>query len=423
MPRKRTGTVVRLADGRWQGILTLNDGSRLRLEPFPKGTSKAKAREATARYAQEAQRTGKVRPENTAPPRPSAATQGALARWVELWLAERRKRGYTSVRENEAHWRVHIEPVLGVRHVAAWTAEDLRRLCTALDGKVRSGLMSWKTASNVWGTATKMCDDAYRSKVDALRCRNNNPACDVRGPDRGACTEKQFLYPSEFDVLMRCDQVPLRWRRMIAFAVYSYVRAGEMRELLWEDIDLDHGVVHVHRAHDRTTRRTKPTKSARARRFGLEPALMPLIEAMRAENGGHGRVIEMPGYRAMAQGFRRELLCAGVTRADLHEPTDTRRAITWHDLRATGITWMAVRGDDPLRIQQRAGHASFATTQSYIRTAEAVRDGFGEVFPQLPESLLHLNETIAETISWQNVQRNPRRSSSLWRRERDSNPR
>jgi len=67
---------------------------------------------------------------------------------------------------------------------------------------------------------------------------------------------------------------------------------------------------------------------------------------------------------------------------------DTAKRLTWHDLRATGITWMAARGDDPLRIKQHAGHSTFSTTEQYIRTAEAIRDGFGDVFPELPACLL-----------------------------------
>ncbi len=61
--------------------------------------------------------------------------------------------------------------------------------------------------------------------------------------------------------------------------------------------------------------------------------------------------------------------------------------MTWHDLRATGLTWLAVRGDDPLKIKQRAGHATFSTTAGYIREAEAQRVGFGDVFPTLPSDL------------------------------------
>ncbi len=49
---------------------------------------------------------------------------------------------------------------------------------------------------------------------------------------------------------------------------------------------------------------------------------------------------------------------------------------------------MAVRGDDPLKIQRRAGHSDFATTDGYIRLAEHVRVGFGEPFPDLSDLLM-----------------------------------
>jgi hypothetical protein len=61
------------------------------------------------------------------------------------------------------------------------------------------------------------------------------------------------------------------------------------------------------------------------------------------------------------------------------------RAITFHDLRATGITWMAARGDEHLRIKQRAGHATFSTTEGYIREAENLGASFGTFFPALPD--------------------------------------
>jgi hypothetical protein len=79
---------------------------------------------------------------------------------------------------------------------------------------------------------------------------------------------------------------------------------------------------------------------------------------------------------------------AGVRRPELHEGSPTRKPLTWHDLRATGATWMAVRADDPLKIKQRCGHTTFTTTEIYIREAEAVREGFGEVFPVLPKVLI-----------------------------------
>jgi hypothetical protein len=67
----------------------------------------------------------------------------------------------------------------------------------------------------------------------------------------------------------------------------------------------------------------------------------------------------------------------------------TRRKLRFHDTRSTGLTWLAVRGDNPHQIQQRAGHRATPLsvgqmTQKYIRTAEELQAGFGEPFPVLP---------------------------------------
>jgi hypothetical protein len=77
-----------------------------------------------------------------------------------------------------------------------------------------------------------------------------------------------------------------------------------------------------------------------------------------------------------------------VRRPELHKATPTSKVLTWHDLRATSATWMAVGDDAPLAIKSVLGHRRFETTEVYIRQADAVRGGFGEVFPPLPACLL-----------------------------------
>jgi len=96
----------------------------------------------------------------------------------------------------------------------------------------------------------------------------------------------------------------------------------------------------------------------------------------------------MPSAGVLSYKLKRYLARAGVERSDLFASDTTRKAITFHDLRATGITWMAARGDDPLRIMQRAGHADFETTKIYMREAENLSKAFGTVFPPLPARLL-----------------------------------
>jgi hypothetical protein len=60
----------------------------------------------------------------------------------------------------------------------------------------------------------------------------------------------------------------------------------------------------------------------------------------------------MPPPEDRAELLRRDLMHVGVTRKALHIEGDPLcRAIVFHDLRDTGLTHMAVRGDAPIVIQ------------------------------------------------------------------------
>ena len=56
---------------------------------------------------------------------------------------------------------------------------------------------------------------------------------------------------------------------------------------------------------------------------------------------------------------------AGITRGELFETVGHRKQITFHDLRATGITFLAMRGDSDQLVRDKAGHADFSTTLGY----------------------------------------------------------
>jgi integrase len=104
------------------------------------------------------------------------------------------------------------------------------------------------------------------------------------------------VYPSEFVALVSSSRVPLRWRRLFALGAYTFMRPGELEALRWEDVDLVHGAIHIHRAVDRARvrGRIKATKTNLARRVPIEPELLPLLRAMRQECAGRGPVLAMP---------------------------------------------------------------------------------------------------------------------------------
>ncbi len=376
----------------WRCRVVMNGKRKwMRLPPSVRHDQRAKAEKLAHSIAADA-RAGKLR--QKPPPAPAVPTAPApegetFETWCGRWLKARRARGLTSVRNDECRLKKWVWPRLGAKPTTSITKADVEDLVTALDRAIASDKLGWKTASSVWGLVSKAFSDACSAKDRSLRVREDNPARDVVAPDRGVRKGKVYLWPSEFLALMRYEKAPLNWRRTFAVAVYTYARAGELHALDFDALDLAHGTILIHQAIDYDTDELKSTKGKQTRRFALEPEILPLLHALCAERGGKGRVlVPFPPQKDLAERLREYLEGAGVTRRELFETTRTTRALTFHDLRSTGITWMAVRGDPPLQIQHRAGHESLSTTQDYIREAEAVRPGFGTVFPPLPIELL-----------------------------------
>jgi integrase len=313
-----------------------------------------------------------------------------VEQWSNRWATYRESR-VERPRTDRSSLRTHVLPLIGHERMATIPAARIEDVRDALDEKVRANEIAWQTARNCWVVVRVMFRDARSAKQRELRVRHDNPCLEIAPPETGAAKAKQFLFPSEFSQLISCSEVPLLYRRIFTLATYLYLRASELEALAWEDIDLRHGTAHVHRSLKERGRIEKPTKTGNTRRFAIEPALMPLLRALHRETGGVGRIIGMLNgvdKYAFARSLRQYLAVAGVDRAELFANDKTRKWITFHDLRATGITWMAVKGVGPLNIKQRAGHAELSTTEKYIRVAEELRPGFGQVFPPLPHALL-----------------------------------
>lgn len=320
-----------------------------------------------------------------APAANDAAAGETLDAWsTRLWAARRVARP-TDERRCYELW---IQPTLGARAVAVITRSEIESWVEHMDRRVVAGDLRSGTATRIWGLLSIMLREASSSKVRALRVRTDNPAADVRPPDRDASRASTFLYPSEFLRLMRCRHVPIGFRRLYAVAVYLYPRAGELRALEWADIDLASARVHVHRSLDRQAK-TGRTKTDADRQFVAERALLPLLRIMHQSANGAGRVFPRINQRQnLARALRGHLALAGCDRADLHADDAGRRPLTFHDLRATGITWQAMRGDAPTDIMERVGHSQITTTQRYIRRGRLLVAKRETVFPKLPDELL-----------------------------------
>jgi len=392
--RPKTGTIVKTRDGRWQAVVTLADGSRKRLEPFEAGTSKAMARERAAFWAEKYAASNVVGKDTKAP---SAGGPG----WWHAYFEHRASKGLTPVK---VMYQAHLLPVLGVKHPRDWTKRDCEAVRDSLDAKITAGSwerqigdttrrydFGWKRAWNVWALFTSACKEAANSKNRALKVRDDNPCRDVKPPERGAKKQKQWIYPSEFLQLLNCDAVPERWLLMYAVLVYTYLRPNELKALQRKDVELDTGLLNVTKAwnFDKNVQKAEPKTEAGVRFVPIEIELLPLLRQMCAGLEPDEYLFPtLPPPEDWADTFRTHLRRAGITREKLFDDTATVKNVTLYDLRATGITWRTLRGDDARLIQRAAGHEKYATTDGYVREAGIFSDRLdriGKPFPPLPE--------------------------------------
>jgi hypothetical protein len=107
----------------------------------------------------------------------------------------------------------------------------------------------------------------------------------------------------------------VHWRALVAFAVYSYLRDGELRALLCGDVDVEHAIIRVNKAwirkrgKDGTPGRVGSPKGDEPREVAIEPTLVALINSLKAGRSDNAPLFEKwPSERDMARGLGRWLL-------------------------------------------------------------------------------------------------------------------
>jgi len=405
MTTTRTGTLEPIPGSkplRYRGRLRLGDGYRPRIKiPEPLCFDEEKATE----YVASMQKLEDAKGLLLAKRQKTAAAGEVVSAWLGRYFTWRKTRGFVVTRDVETHLRMYVLDPFGTKLMTAMSRDDIEAIVQRLDRAIvertryyeehdeededeggRKPGLSWKTCQNIWSNITCAFDEACNSKDKSMRALAVDPTDKVRGPERGIDREKPFLFPSELAALLSCGLVPIHWRIMYAVAAYTGARANELAALYAADVDLEHRKISISKQVDRDTGKLKPTKTKRTRYVNIEPALVPVL-TMLVERAGEGRLLRMPPDEDRADLLRRHLRVAGCTRESLYADDAQRAPVRFHSLRDTCLTFMAIRGDEPLHIQWCAGHTSFAMTEEYIAQARRFEAGFGSPFAPLPSAL------------------------------------
>jgi integrase len=250
----------------------------------------------------------------------------------------------SALRGYEQGLRIHLVPALGSVRLGELRRSDVQRMVNRLmrDGHTPS------TIRNAVMPLRVIC--RWAISLDEIAV---NPVAGVQLPAvRGR--RDRIADPEEAEALLAA--LPDGDRALWATALYAGLRLGELRALLWTDVDLAAGVIRVERTWDPYVGPIEPKSRAGNRTVPIPAVLrQALVEHRRSDNGAGGLVFGRPGGRpfepsGVNRRARRHWEAAGLERIGLHE------------CRHTFASLMIAAGVNPKALSTFMGHASITIT-------------------------------------------------------------
>lgn len=314
-------------------------------------------------------------------PSKSVTVKDAAESWIRA--AETAGLERSTIKQYREHSDRHIVPFIGRVKLSELTAQAIRKFEDKLREEGRSPAMVTKAIGSLGSLLADAQEQglAARNAVRDLR-RNRR-----RGKERQATARQRgklkigvdIPKPDEIRAILASAQG--RWRPLLVAAVFTGLRASELRGLRWQDVDLAKGELHVRQRADRFNE-IGPPKSAAGERcvpFG-KMVTNTLKEWKLACPKSEGDLVFPNGVgnvESLGNIINRGLIPAQVAASVV---TKARKAkyTGMHALRHFYASWCINRPADgglglpPKVVQERLGHSSITMTY----------DRYGHLFPR-----------------------------------------
>jgi integrase len=300
-----------------------------------------------------------------------------------LWLQSGEAAGLerTTLNYYQQHVDLHITPLIGTVRLSQLTVPMVR----AFEDRLRTDRSSVMVRRVIGSLGAILADAQERglvaqNVVRSLRGRRR------RGKDRRADKrEKGRLkigvdIPTPDEIRAIIPHLSGRWRPMLLTAIFTGLRASELRGLRWGDVDFKRGEIHIRQRADCFNEMGRPKSEAGERTIPLLPMLTNALREWKLAcpkgeldlvfPNGRGRVESHANI--VHRGLAPVQITAGVTKAGKAKYTGL------HALRHFYASWCINRRADgglelPLKVvQSRLGHASIQMTA----------DRYGHLFPR-----------------------------------------
>jgi integrase len=312
----------------------------------------------------------------------SRSKSPTVAEAAELYLLSCRQEELerTTLDTYRQHIDLHILPLLGSVRLAELTTPFVRDFIDRLRRADRSAAMVKKVLVRLGSILA----DAQERGLVAQNVVRNLKAKRRHGRGRQAEARARgklkvgIDIPTPEEIQGFIAQLRGRWRPLLLTAIFTGLRASELRALSWRDIDLKRGELHVRRRADRYNAFGRPKSAAGERTIPIPPILLNSLKQHRLASkhdlvfgNGRGNVENIGNI--VNRGFHPAQIAAGITQA-----AGKAKYTGLHSLRHFYASWCINRRADgglelPLKVvQTRMGHSSITMTA----------DVYGHLFPR-----------------------------------------
>lgn len=198
-----------------------------------------------------------------------ASTSITVTEATERWIADCEANGleYGTIKQRRQHLNLHIAPFIGREKLSALTTSRIHQFLADLREKGRSISMRRKVLTNLKTALTFAKSQNAVAQNVALDVRIKvNKRDEVAPPLR-----EGHDFPSKAELRTLMEKAPDRWRPFLITAIFTGMRASELRGLTWSDVDLAAGVIHVRQRADAWRHIGKPKSAAGSRDIPLVP--------------------------------------------------------------------------------------------------------------------------------------------------------
>jgi integrase len=308
--------------------------------------------------------------------------------WIEHREADGLERATTVV--YETHLRLHIAPLIGALRLADLSVPKVRDFEDELRRTGRSPAMVKKVMVSLSSILTDAMDRGLVAQNVARHRRRAKNGHDAARHERHLEIGVDIPALAEIRGLLPCLKGgPNRERSLLLTAIFTGLRASELRGLRWQDVDLAKAELAVRQRADRYNTIGSPKSKSGKRSVPMLPMLVnalkewrlaaaPASEADLVFPASRGQPLTI--FQITRAHWWPAQVRAGLVKGD--GKTTRAKYSGFHSLRHFFASWCINRKAEgglelPLKVvQARLGHASIAITS----------DRYGHLFPRADDS-------------------------------------